>query len=114
MAHPPFNPLDKRNLGESVATALLNRPVGDLPPADQFTGAGIYVIYYVGPFPLYEPIAVRNREHRFSQPIYVGKAVPPGARKGGFGLGTAPGTALWGRLREHATSIRQAQNLDLE
>lgn len=46
-------------------------------------------------------------------PIYVGKAVPAGARKGGFGLDVAPGTVLFSRLAEHADSIRQAENLDL-
>jgi hypothetical protein len=113
MAHPPFNPLDKRNLGESLATALLNRPVGPLPPVEQFNGAGIYAIYYLGAFEAYDIIAERNRDDRFEQPIYVGKAVPPGARKGGFGLDTAPGPALYSRLREHASSIQQVQNLQL-
>jgi len=47
-----------------------------------------------------------NRHKRFGQPIYVGKAVPPGARKGGFGLGTAPGPAIFKRLTEHANSIK--------
>ena len=42
-----------------------------------------------------------------------GKAVPPGARKGGYGLGEAPGDVLWKRLREHAESIQQVGNLDV-
>lgn len=46
----PYNPLDKRNLGVSVADALLERPILPLPPADSFVGAGIYAIYYVGNF----------------------------------------------------------------
>jgi hypothetical protein len=106
----PFNPLDKRSLGESVAGALLTQPVGALPPTNQFMGAGIYAIYYTGDFKVYQPIAGANRKNRFQQPIYVGKAVPPGARKGGFGLGIAPGNALFSRLREHAKSI-EATNL---
>lgn len=73
-------------------------------------GAGIYAIYYTGDFKVYQPIAGANRKNRFQQPIYVGKAVPPGARKGGFGLGIAPGNALFSRLREHAKSI-EATNL---
>lgn len=113
MAHPPFNPLDKRNLGESVASALLARPVGALPPVERFNGAGIYAIYYTGELELYREIAAKNHASKFDQPIYVGKAVPPGARKGGFGLGMAPGTALFDRLREHATSIESARNLRL-
>jgi hypothetical protein len=108
----PFNPLDKRNLGESVAGALLKPPVGSLPPTAQFSGAGIYAIYYTGDFKAYQPVAERNRKNLFEQPIYVGKAVPPGARKGGFGLSTAPGNALFSRLREHAKSI-ETTNLKL-
>lgn len=113
MADAPFNPLDKRNLGESVAGALLKQQVGPLPPHKTFLGAGIYAIYYTGNFVPYEFLAQRNRENRYELPIYVGKAVPPGARKGGFGLGTAPGNVLFSRLREHARSIDQTENLKL-
>ena len=107
---PPFNPLDKANLGESVAEAMLHQPVTVLPP-EPFIGAGIYAIYYGGEFPLYTEIAKRNREEKFAWPIYVGKAVPAGARKGGFGLGADPGQVLFRRLAEHAGSIDQAANL---
>ena len=109
----PYNPLDKRHLGESVAEALLRAtpdPLGDLP---RFMGAGIYAIYYVGEFSLYHAIAERNRKDRFELPIYVGKAIPAGARKGGFGLGENPGMTLFSRLNEHAKSIEQAENLAL-
>ena len=94
---PPFNPLDKSNLGESVAEAMLHQPVGALPP-EPFIGAGIYAIYYIGDFPLYEEIAKKNRNDLYHWPIYVGKAVPAGARKGGFGLGADPGQVLFKRL----------------
>lgn len=56
----------------------------------------------------------RNRGANPLQPIYVGKAVPPGARKGGFALGAAPGSALFRRLREHARSIGETKNLKVE
>lgn len=114
MSEPPYNPLDKRNLGISVTDAMLVRPATALPGReDRFTGAGIYAIYYVGDFPVYAPIAERNRENRFEAPIYVGKAIPAGARRGGVGLGESPGFVLFGRLREHAESINQARNLEL-
>ena len=113
MAQPPFNPLDKRRLGESVANALLKRSVGPLPPGDRFHGAGIYAIYYTGDIPCYRGLADRNRQDRYEVPIYVGKAVPPGARKGGFGLDAAPGPVLWNRLNEHSQSL-QAVNLTVE
>lgn len=113
-AETPYNPLDKRNLGVSVADAMLAKPVESLPPEEPFIGAGIYAIYYIGNYPAYASIAARNRDNRFAIPIYVGKAVPAGARKGGFGLGISPGTVLFNRLVEHANSIKQAYNLDID
>lgn len=108
-----YNPLDKRNLGISVADALLSRELVDLPPKDSFIGAGIYAIYYSGAFGAYRPIARRAAAGDLV-PIYVGKAVPAGARKGGLGLDIPPGQAMFRRLCEHAESIRQANNLDLD
>jgi len=109
---PPFNPLDKQNLGESVAEAMLQQPITNLPP-EPFIGAGIYAIYYDGDFPLYAEISKKNSDGAFAWPIYVGKAVPAGARKGGFGLGADPGQVLYRRLAEHASSIDQANNISL-
>lgn len=108
----PYNPLDRASLGQSVAAALLQRPVGALPPREAFSGAGIYAIYYSGPFPTYDPIRERNVGGRFDQPIYVGKAVPPGARKGErYGLGLPAGSSLYSRLSEHARSIENVEDL---
>jgi hypothetical protein len=112
--HEPYNPLDKKNLGASVAEALLERRVHPLGRIDKFVGAGIYAIYYSGKFPAYAPLAEHNRDNQFETPIYVGKAVPAGARKGGFGLDISPGLALFNRLCEHAESIRSASNLSIE
>jgi hypothetical protein len=111
---PPYNPLDKKHLGESVAGMLLAREIQPLPPAEPFIGAGLYAIYYTGAFEAYRPIATRNAAGAYQQPIYVGKAVPAGARKGGYGLGEDPGRVLYNRLREHAESIEQAKNIDLK
>ena len=108
----PFNPLDKRNLGESVAEAMLQQPVHPLPPGESFVGAGIYALYYEGGFPLYREIVKQNKGGQYRWPIYVGKAVPPGARKGGYGLESDPGQALFRRLTEHANSIEAAENLE--
>lgn len=113
VADVPFNPLDKRHLGESVADALLNREPGPLPPEKRFMGAGIYAIYYIGEHPLYRPLAEMNRTREDERPIYVGKAVPKGARKGGFGLNTSPGNELHSRLRQHARSIEETESLKL-
>lgn len=110
----PFNPLDKKNLGASVAEAMLEQPaqkLGDLRP---FYGIGIYAVYYTGDFDAYAPLAARNKGGRFSAPIYVGKAVPSGARKGG-GVGDATNSrALYNRLKEHVESIVSASNLDID
>jgi hypothetical protein len=108
----PFNPLDKRNLGESVADALLQTEARSLPP-QSFIGAGVYVIYYTGSFAAYRRLAEVNRAGQLRCPIYIGKAVPPGARKGGLGLEAAYGQAMYKRLSEHAESIKAAQNLDI-
>jgi len=110
----PYNPLAKHNLGISVADALLARtpvPLGKLPI---FKGAGIYAIYYSGPFPAYNAIAKRNDGGKCEWPIYVGKAIPAGARKGNVGLSEDAGPVLFKRLSEHAESVRLAQNLDIK
>jgi hypothetical protein len=105
MANETYNPLDKLRLGESVAKALLARPVSLMPPPETSAGAGIYALYYAGPFPPYRKVSERNAKNQWVLPIYVGKAVPPGARKGGYGLGESPGEVLYRRLREHSESF---------
>ncbi|HPT50395.1 MAG TPA: Eco29kI family restriction endonuclease [Accumulibacter sp.] len=110
----PFNPLDKKNLGASVAEAMLSgkvHPLGDLP---EFKGAGIYAIYYSGDFAPYREIARRNKDGKAGAPIYVGKAVPAGARKGGVATLGNGGKPLFNRLCEHAESIRAVANLCIE
>jgi hypothetical protein len=109
----PYNPLDKMNLGRSVAEALLMRPVAPLTETADLVGAGVYAIYYTGGFAPYQPVVEKNQGGTFEQPIYVGKAVPKGARKGGLAFDAAKGRALRDRLRQHANSIDEAQNLEL-
>ncbi len=102
---PPYYPLDKRNLAESVARALLEQNISALPPETVFGGPGVYAIYYTGDHPAYKTIALRNRNGAFEIPIYVGKADPPGKRKGGFGLGQSTKPVLFNRLVEHGETI---------
>ena len=109
----PYNPLAKANLGESVADALLGAGVIPLAETAAMAGGGVYAIYYSGALHAYWPIAERNADGRFEQPIYVGKAVPKGARKGGLTFDAARGMALRDRLRQHAGSIDEAANLEL-
>ncbi|OYX34921.1 MAG: hypothetical protein B7Z01_04790 [Brevundimonas subvibrioides] len=70
------------------------------------SGAGVYAIYYFGPFAAYAPITDGGR------PIYVGKAIPKGGRKGGLGANAGVERALRDRLGQHASSIQQATNLE--
>ena len=107
----PFNPLDVDFLGASVAETFVAskvHPLGDLP---EFKGAGIYAIYYSGSFAPYAELSRRNGDSK-TAPIYIGKAVPAGARKGG-GAATTDSKALFSRLSEHAESIRSVNNLDI-
>jgi len=109
----PFNPLDKQNLGASVAEALLSQPARPLAAIPAFAGAGVYSIYYSGDFAPYAQISRLNQNRKFMLPIYVGKAVPPGARMG-TQLEPAAGKALHKRIKEHAESIKAAENLNIE
>lgn len=107
----PFNPLQMENLAESVAKALLSRNAHPLSKVPKFAGAGLYAIYYAGSFPAYSRLAAQSTKPALPSPIYVGKAVAKGSRKG---LHTSASTfALSSRLREHAQSIAYATNLDV-
>ena len=108
----PFNPLDKRHLGESIAAALLETDIQPLPPPP-FISTGVYALYYTGPFPVYSRLAAVNSDGQYRCPIYVGKAVPAGARKGGLGFKVNHGQAIYKRLAEHAESVASAENLSL-
>lgn len=110
---PRFNPLDTRAIGAHVVEALLNRPAEPLADIKSFAGAGIYAIYYTGKFAPYAAIAKENRGGAFARPIYVGKAIPAGGRTGGVLVAEYTGTALFGRLTEHADSVRAVSNLDV-
>jgi hypothetical protein len=99
-----YNPLDKINLGKSVADALLAQPTHPLAGIPPFEGAGIYVIYYRGRFTPYAPIARANADGAH-WPIYIGKAIPSGGRKGASLAASARGTPLFKRLSEHRDSI---------
>jgi len=108
-----FNPLDKRNLGISIADAIFKREAQKLKSLPPFYGAGIYAIYYKGDHPLYKSISEKNKTD-FIQPIYAGKAVPEGGRKGGLGLDVPKGEYLYKRLNEHKKSIEMAENLNID
>lgn len=84
-------------------------PVHHLPPPENFTGTGVYALYYVGKSKYYKPLYTLNRVC-FAQPIYVGKAVPRGWRQGRLQDAT---NELYRRLCDHTNSISQAENLSI-
>lgn len=109
----PYNPLDKINLARNIEAEILKRECEPLTNADQVQGAGVYVIYYRGGFEPYAPLSEVNRE-ACKLPIYVGKAIPKGGRKGGMPtIAPGTGTALASRLRKHALTIKATPTLDV-
>lgn len=110
----PYNPLDKKNLGASVAEALLGRKPHPLSGLSAFHGAGIYAIYYTGDFEAYQRLRDQNQGADLVAPIYVGKAIPSGGRKGVFAPEGTKSKALFNRLKEHAESIAATENLNVK
>ena len=106
-----YNPLATDSIAESLVRKIHDTPCGPLPPTTPFVGAGVYIIYYRGPFSAYEAVASANAEGCV-KPIYVGKAVPKGGRIGAT-ANNDTGPELYGRLNEHAESIKSATNLEL-
>ena len=107
-----YNPLDHENLADSVMRALFRRatmPLADIlekTANDVVLGAGIYALYYTGPFGAYAPLAEATRAGSQEWPIYIGKADAPGGRTGGQIIDDPTCSALRDRLRDHARSIR--------
>ncbi|HKF36155.1 MAG TPA: Eco29kI family restriction endonuclease, partial [Ktedonobacteraceae bacterium] len=85
-----------------------NTPLHRLPPPGQLLGPGVYGLYYIGAYELYAKIAQLNQD-ACVQPVYVGKAVPPGWRTAR--TGTSETFDLYQRLREHTRSIERGANL---
>lgn len=110
----PFNPLDRIVLGSTVAEALIGAKPLSFKQNTPIVGAGVYAIYYHGQFEPYAKLANANRDGACAVPIYVGKAVPSGSRKGATVDSSATSTALAKRLKDHATSIAYADNLKIE
>jgi len=109
----PYNPLQKKNLAESIVRAILDQAPRPMSQTDDLGGAGAYIIYYTGNSPLYQPVARKNAQGQFAQPIYIGKAIPKGGRKGGFTDDDSAmhGKALRDRIGQHHASIDEANNL---
>src|SRR5690606_16333681 len=79
----------------------------------RFHGTGVYAIYYTGKSKYYKQLYEQNRLE-FSQPIYVGKAVPSGWRQAKDSKVGNLSYELFGRLKEHGRSVSQVNNLEQE
>ncbi|AOY87824.1 hypothetical protein BKP64_06350 [Marinobacter salinus] len=110
----PFDPLNKKNLAESIGQAILSSSPVRLDQLERFNGAGLYLIYYCGTFDAYADLGALNSPQKLVCPIYVGKADPQGKRKGVTDELSAKGTPLYSRLTKHAGSIKEATNLQIE
>ena len=98
-----YDPLTYDNLMAGVVVHFEKQAKVPLTEASGIAGPGIYALYYTGDLGVYASIADGDA------PIYVGKAIPPGSRKGDTVNVDAP--MLQRRLSEHAKSIGQAANL---
>jgi hypothetical protein len=90
---------------------FLQTPIHILPPPERFLGGGVYALYYSGDFKYYTKLSKRN-QNSCNLPIYIGKTVPPGWRTARINVSESPD--LHRRLGEHARSITQAENLDVD
>ena len=101
-----YAPLTYENLMAGLMVQFEKQPLEHLTTTVNAQGPGIYALFYHGQFGAYAAIS------RSETPIYVGKAVPPGARKGAAAINVeAP--ALRTRLRNHARNIDYVHNLEL-
>ncbi len=103
-----FHSASFAELIDAAVGFMCNTPMVTLPPDEKFSGGGVYALYYQGNFPQYQAIFAVDP----NLPIYVGKAVFPGWRKG-KGSAKQNDPALYSRLSEYARSLKAAVNLEL-
>ena len=100
-----YDPFTYETLMAGTVLKFEQQPLFPLAEDIRIFGPGIYCLVYTGDFDAYAEIADGNK------PIYAGKAVPPGSRRGDDGDTSFP--ALRNRIREHRRSIVAAGNLDV-
>ncbi len=98
-----YDPLTYDNLMAGMVSHFEKQTMESLDTIEDVKDPGIYSLFYSGPMPSYKMISGSER------PIYVGKAVPPGSRKGERVNVESP--ALQRRIREHTKSINEVDNL---
>ena len=90
---------------------LARTPEHQLPLSGNFSGVGVYAIYYSGNFEQYQKISTSNQKQR-KHPIYIGKAVPAGWRTARNSI-DKNSHALCTRIREHERSIEQGGGIHI-
>lgn len=101
---PQFDPLGLDLLGRNLREEMGRRPRVSLGEVKPFPGAGLYALYYKGDLSVYKNLK------GLDIPIYVGKASASDSS-----YGDPPDMTerkLFGRIRDHRSSIKQADNLD--
>lgn len=101
---PQFDPLGLDLLGRNLREEMDGRPRMPLSEVKPFPGAGLYALYYKGDLEVYKELK------GLDIPIYVGKASASDSS-----YGDPPDMAerkLFGRIRDHRSSIKQADNID--
>lgn len=104
-----FDPLTPLNLARSVERALLDEPLNPITPSGSFGGGGVYCVYYSGSYEPYAAIADGSPQN----PIYAGSATMHGRSVSGL-LAPTDRPLLFNRLRDHARTLQQAENLRLD
>lgn len=111
MTVDPYNPLDLEALGESLLRQLERQHPLGLEDVPRFSGAGIYALYYCGKSHPYEELGAFNAESDCSLPIYVGRSVDRGSRRGIDPLERVTRSLLWDRIQQHRRSIASVASL---
>lgn len=95
-----FDPSDPQVVGRFIGLALVAQERIPLGEVRKFYGAGVYALYYNGPFGAYAPLVGSEN------PIYVGKADPADSSAK---TPREQDQRLARRLADHARAIRKAE-----
>ena len=103
-----------RSIIEETMTFFSTRKMRNMPLIEPFREVGVYGLYYFGDSEYYSWLIEKNKTIGIEEkyvPIYIGKAVPEGSRTARPQITNK--SALFGRLKEHADSIQDVKNLDI-
>ena len=108
-----FDPLAVENVGVTLAVELLEQPLKAMPPPEPFAGAGVYALYYSGDHPAYAGLTgIDGGRNKY--PVYIGKAAGESSKQGFNSSGAAKKRKLYERIAQHAKSIEEVNNLELD